>query len=797
MKKRIIAVILMAFVAISSVPDGMHIQAAEVNNTAENIDEGTVEQPTGLLQLQMEESSELDETQIYKTQEQGNEESQSPIYRSMIYDSDWDKYSSNYFYNQLGPEQQTSWRQLEEMCNSYLAGIDNIDSRTKYIATPFTNVDDTYQFARVFRFSHPQYYFLNTTVGYSRGETGGFYVAYGVYTQFRDGQKRKTATDQVKKQADAWEKQTAGYQTEEEKVKYIHDVIVEKVDYNDAIYDSDFNEDEQYSQSAYSVLCGDLTVCAGYAQTFAMICNGAGIDCMSVTSSDHQWNKVRINDSWYNVDCTWADQKDGIYYDYFERNDAAYTGNSSHSIERFWKTYLLPSCTLDSGASGFMNSGTLPEITQKTQSPVIQSVQEGGQYKITVTCETPDALIYVSQDGNDPSVAFSRSRLYTGPCYVKDLSNFAAIAVHDTYWDSDVTTTSYDTIHYDGNGATDGNMVSDYIVQNPLTLKENTYTRKGCSFIGWNTKADGSGKAYTDKQTIDTTSVHGDLTLYAQWKALPAVSVLKASSVGFGKVQLKWEAVENIDGYLIYAKKHGQYGYCGMTTKGTSFVDTNAEAAEYNFYWVYPYTVDASGKRTVGTCVKYVYAKGTPRAVSNLKAENVARNEIKLTWTDDEKVDGYMIYRKNAQNGKFEPFGVTEQNYYIDEIADDTAYNFYRVYPYVKSDEAGYILGTTEKYVYAKGVLPAVTGVKAKGTKSGVQVTWNSETGAAGYIIYKKNSDTGKFEYLTMSTKMTGIVDKKASSQTYNFYRVYPYYTNDAGKRILGISDTYVYAKKK
>ena len=47
------------------------------------------------------------------------------------------------------------------------------------------------------------------------------------------------------------------------------------------------------------------------------------------------------------------------------------------------------------------------------------------------------------------------------------------------------------------------------------------YTRKGYTFTGWNTKADGSGKAYADKASFkNLTSKDGaTVSLYAQWKA--------------------------------------------------------------------------------------------------------------------------------------------------------------------------------------------------------------------------------------------------------------------------------------
>ncbi len=51
-------------------------------------------------------------------------------------------------------------------------------------------------------------------------------------------------------------------------------------------------------------------------------------------------------------------------------------------------------------------------------------------------------------------------------------------------------------------------------------LSANTFTKVGYTFDGWNTKADGSGTAYTDGQRVTFTPENdGDtVTLYAQWK---------------------------------------------------------------------------------------------------------------------------------------------------------------------------------------------------------------------------------------------------------------------------------------
>lgn len=50
-------------------------------------------------------------------------------------------------------------------------------------------------------------------------------------------------------------------------------------------------------------------------------------------------------------------------------------------------------------------------------------------------------------------------------------------------------------------------------------LSSNSFTRSGYTFSGWNSAADGTGTSYADSATYDFSA---DLTLYAQWTAIPA-----------------------------------------------------------------------------------------------------------------------------------------------------------------------------------------------------------------------------------------------------------------------------------
>ena len=71
-------------------------------------------------------------------------------------------------------------------------------------------------------------------------------------------------------------------------------------------------------------------------------------------------------------------------------------------------------------------------------------------------------------------------------------------------------------ITFMANGGTGADHIQevDPNVATSVTLDANTFIRSGYSFSGWNTKADGSGTSYSNRQSVTITS---DLLLYAQW----------------------------------------------------------------------------------------------------------------------------------------------------------------------------------------------------------------------------------------------------------------------------------------
>lgn len=274
-------------------------------------------------------------------------------------------------------------------------------------------------------------------------------------------------------------------------------------------------------------------------------------------------------------------------------------------------------------------------------------------------------------------------------------------------------------------------------------------------------------------------------------KQLTALNGLTAAASGRHKVTLNWNAVEGADGYLVYSQKSGQYGYTGMTAK-TSFTDTAASATEWNFYWVYPYYMDGSGKRVVGKCEKYVYAKGLLPAATGLKVTS-QQGQVMLQWNPVAGSDGYIIYRRIG-NGSFEYRYIVKGTVFYDTTASKDEWNFYRVYPYYM-ESGKRLLSSSISYVYGKRLPIAleVPNLRIASKYGRVEIRWDQVNNADGYCLMRR---VGNSSFVTIDANVskyqTYYNDQNASTTEWNFYKVVPYVNGE-----LCTNTNYVYAKRK
>ena len=69
-----------------------------------------------------------------------------------------------------------------------------------------------------------------------------------------------------------------------------------------------------------------FAVCDGMSKACSLLCNILGIDCVRIAGTalsggswgGHAWNKVKLPEGWYNVDCTWGDYKIAYGFSMYE-----------------------------------------------------------------------------------------------------------------------------------------------------------------------------------------------------------------------------------------------------------------------------------------------------------------------------------------------------------------------------------------------------------------------------------------------------------------------------------------------
>ena len=161
----------------------------------------------------------------------------------------------------------------------------------------------------------------------------------------------------------------------------------------------------------------------------------------------------------------------------------------------------------------------LGTVAAPASNPVPGSVEYGDT--VTLSTTTPGAAIYYTTNGDTPTTS---STLYTEAIKLTEDTTIKAIAVKAGWNDSSCSTLPYTikiyTVSYLQNGVTKGVVPTDttaYTKGNEAIVIGNTgsLAKTGYTFIGWNTKSDGSGTHYNKD---DTFTISDNVKLYAEWK---------------------------------------------------------------------------------------------------------------------------------------------------------------------------------------------------------------------------------------------------------------------------------------
>ena len=301
------------------------------------------------------------------------------------------------------------------------------------------------------------------------------------------------------------------------------------------------------------------------------------------------------------------------------------------------------------------------------------------------------------------------------------------------------------TIKFNGNGATSGStaqMSMTYDVAKNLTA--NGFTRTSYKFLGWNTKADGSGTNYTDKQSVKnlTTTNGATITLYAKWQYDPVL------------------AVKECDVYS--GNKSNKTTLFGITT-GNVFDD-------YVYKTDYP---------TIGDTVWYnIYF---PAETENFKARQYVKYKGGSWQTRDVTL--------SSSNSSSQWFPVQFTGNYKTIAASQQYFEIQAKTDWI--DSSGNVLKSGATKTFYIPIKPVVhrTEVSARGYEGNV-VAYNGSSGSSGKLYSGQHIDLS-YKY-TADNSWSAVEYLRGSAYTYNGSKwVNAYSSNedyDAAKNKISIS---------
>ena len=193
--------------------------------------------------------------------------------------------------------------------------------------------------------------------------------------------------------------------------------------------------------------------------------------------------------------------------------------------------------------TAFTDSTDLVSTTDESKVIPMVAIDEG---ELAALTNNTYGLALEKPTTKDEAVYTALSTDLSNPTILKAIDDYSSTPANDTttiyygfYITPDVpygtytgTNINYNiephyitNLSFDGNGNDGGETIEGMtiIAGETITLPENTYTKEGYNFIGWNTVAEPTeqdpGEAYADQ--AEYTAVEGetkDVTLYAQWE---------------------------------------------------------------------------------------------------------------------------------------------------------------------------------------------------------------------------------------------------------------------------------------
>ena len=299
---------------------------------------------------------------------------------------------------------------------------------------------------------------------------------------------------------------------------------------------------------------------------------------------------------------------------------------------------------------------------------------------------------------------------------------------------------------------------------------------------------DNANDYYTYLSSDDKLKALGvaDATAIAEYfgltKGAQTVTCTYTQSRADGSLKIKWSGLDNVDYYEIWRDTKDAYDYekIDEVSDATSFIDDTVELGTRYYYLVRPVFNDG----TTGEYSKSI--SGVALAKTNFtKIEAKSGKKVALTWKKVSQAEGYLIYRKDSEDGKYNQIGKVT---YTDTVKSNNKTYTYKIQAY-NTNNGKQGVGAYSSTKSAKTLAKAkITGITSSDEEV-LKISWKKVSGAKGYIISRSTSKNSGYKKIDTVTGKTSYSDDTVKAGKTYYYKVEAYNVNSGTKGYGGASD--------
>lgn len=268
---------------------------------------------------------------------------------------------------------------------------------------------------------------------------------------------------------------------------------------------------------------------------------------------------------------------------------------------------------------------------------------------------------------------------------------------------------------------------------------------------------------------------------------LPSISL--QARVYFGGFNLKWNAFDCIDGYLLYIRQNNKW------LKIATISSSAEDEYDYKFNGMkndtnYKFAIKAFVKSDNGTKYSDVSTctvnSGKADKIYGLSKSSETASSVTLKWNELQGATGYRVYKYDFENKKYVAVKTTSKlSYTVTNINDGNKY-YFKVRAYYKADGKNY-WGSFSDTLKVDSIGKTKLS-KAKVTSSAITLKWKAVEGAAGYRLYKYDAASKKYVKVKTTSALSATVTGLNASTSYAF-KLRAYYKRDGETKWCTISD--------